>query len=259
MSANNLESTNTYANERPANGQCAKCSKEIEPFLRPPFLGLSARWFSPNSLCIACHEENTNQARIFQEQKMLDAAFHHSQISQRFKQRTFENFVAEPSIQKAYDIAINFQPKNNGLLLMGPCGVGKTHLAAAIANKQIGKVPTLFISCPELLFEMREIIGGRKKHLHQYLFDLARKGKFLVLDDIGAEKSSEWVQETLFILVNYRYEHMLPTVFTTNCRLGELEAKVGKRTASRIIEMCRCLWMEGEDWRIKSRMQKVGA
>lgn len=252
-----LASTTAFANERPQNGRCLTCDKSVEPFLRQAFLGLSARWFSPNSLCRICEEKKEQRERILREQQRLDEAFQNSRISLRFRERTFENFVPEPDTQKAYEIALDFQPKNSGLIFLGSCGIGKTHLAAAIANRQIGKTPTLFISCPELLLELREEISGKKKDRPLHLFDLARRVQLLVLDDIGAEKSSEWVQETLFVLINYRYEQMLPTIFTTNCSLRVLEEKVSKRITSRMIEMCRCIRMEGEDWRVKFRKQNM--
>lgn len=244
-----LENTTSFANERPSNGECLQCKKSLEPYLRPAFMGLSARWFPPGSFCSECEGEKEIQEKIISEQKLLDEAFKNSRMSIRFKHRLFENFVPEPNTQKAYEISLNYQPKNNGLLFLGACGVGKTHLAASIANSQIGKMPVLFISCPDFLFELRECINKKAKPSH--LFDLARRVQLLILDDIGAEKSSEWVQETLFVLINYRYECMLPTIFTSNCNLEELEEKLGQRIVSRIIEMCRCVRMGGEDWRVK--------
>lgn len=252
-----LESMTNSASERPPNAHCENCRRTMEPYFRPAFLGLSGRWLPPSSVCSACERQNELREKILKEQAILDEAFRDSRMSPRFKKRTFENFEPVGSTKKAYEIALNFQPKNGGLLFLGDCGVGKTHLAAAIANRQIGKAPTLFISCPEFLLEMREGISGRKKNQNYHLFELARRVKLLVFDDIGAEKSSEWVQDTLFILVNYRYEQMLPTIFTSNCTLGELEEKLGKRVQSRIIEMCRCVKMEGVDWRIKHRKQAM--
>ncbi len=256
MLEKNLENMTISANERPPDTYCENCHKDIAPYFRPAFLGLSARWFPPDRLCSTCEKQKELKEKILREQKLLDEAFRNSRMSLRFKERTFENFEPEVSTRKAYEVALNFQLKDGGLIFLGSCGVGKTHLAAAIANRQIGKTPTLFISCPEFLLEMRDGISGRKKD-HHHLFDLARQAKLLVLDDIGAEKSSEWVQETIFVLVNYRYEQMLPTIFTSNCTLGELEEKLGKRIASRIIEMCRCIKMEGADWRIKRRKQAM--
>lgn len=247
-------STMSFANERPPNGECLQCKKSIEPYLRPAFMGLSARWFPPNSFCSRCEEEKDVQERVLAEQKLLDEAFRNSRMSIRFKQRIFDNFFPELHTQKAYKISLNYKPNNNGLIFLGACGVGKTHLAAAIANSQIGKMPVLFISCPDFLFELRE--GISKKGRPSHLFDLARRVQLLILDDIGAEKSSEWVQETLFVLINYRYECMLPTIFTTNCSFAELEEKLGQRIVSRIVEMCRIVKMGGEDWRIKTRKEQ---
>lgn len=249
-----LANSTDFANERPPDSSCTECGVPVAPYLRPPFLGLSARWLPPNSLCSTCAKQRENHERVLKDQQLIDEAFRTSRMSLRFKERTFENFIPETNTQKAYEIAREYYPQKTGLLLMGACGVGKTHLAAAIANRQIWKTPTLFISCPEFLLELRDGITRKRKD-HLYLSDLARRVKLLVLDDLGAEKSSEWVQETLFVLVNYRYEQMLPTIFTTNCSLEELEEKVGKRITSRIIEMCRCIQMGGEDWRIKRRKQ----
>ncbi|MCP5468564.1 MAG: ATP-binding protein [Deltaproteobacteria bacterium] len=235
---------------------CKNCQSKIEPYFRPAFLGLAPRWIPPSELCTKCEKQREKMEHVAREQQMLDDAFRYSRMSLRFRGRTFDNFFPEPHTKKAYQIALNFQFKNGGIIFLGTCGIGKTHLAAAIANRQIGKSPTLFISCPELLLELRNSISSRNRNQH-HLFELARKVKLLVLDDIGAEKTSEWVQETLFVLINYRYEHILPTIFTSNCSLEELEKKLGKRIVSRIIEMCRCVKMEGFDWRIRQRKKAM--
>jgi len=230
------------------------CGTKTVPFLRPSFLDIEARWIAPASFCLCCLNKREEEEKIRRKQKAIDEAFQNSRMSLRFKERTFENFVIEPNTQKAYEIALRFHPQKNGLLFLGACGVGKTHLAAAIANREIGETPTLFISCPEFLLELRDGIS-RKKRDYFSLFDMARKVRLLILDDVGAEKTSEWVQETLFVLINHRYEHMLPTLFTTNCSLEELEERIGKRSTSRMVEMCRCIQMNGEDWRIRQRQQ----
>ena len=256
MSEETRESTIVSANERPPDGQCLICAKTTVPYLRPAFCGLEERWLESPSVCEVCEKKQEAQAKVLREQALLDEAMKSSRLSLRFRQKSFENFKPEAHTHKAFEAALRFEPKDEGLLLLGPCGVGKTHLAAAIANRQIGTVTTLFLSCPEFLLEMREGINGRKKSQY-HLFDLARQVKLLVLDDIGAERSSEWVQETLFVLLNYRYEELLPTIFTTNCSLDELEAKLGERISSRIVEMSRCIRIQGEDWRLKSRIQSL--
>lgn len=250
------KSTTAFANERPPNGNCIQCSAEIEPFLRPELEGLPARWILPSNSCNVCLEKQESEEKIREQQRILDDSFRHSRVSPHFKQRAFESFIPASGTERAYQIALQYKPDQGGLLFFGSCGVGKTHLAASIANDQLGKTPVLFVSCPEFLSELREGISIRKKEAHYHLMDLSKKVQLLIFDDIGAEKPSEWVQETLFVLINYRYEHLLPTILTTNCSIPELEHRLGTRITSRLIEMCRCVSMSGEDWRIKIRKER---
>ena len=73
-----------------------------------------------------------------------------------------------------------------------------------------------------------------------------------MLEDSGAEKASEWTQEQLYRIVNFRYEHMLPTVITTNCDGAQLEMALGRRIVSRLIEMTTLVKVQAADWRMTS-------
>ncbi len=72
----------------------------------------------------------------------------------------------------------------------------------------------------------------------------------LILDDIGAERSSEWTRERLYLILNKRYEYMLPVIFTSNCDLDLLAEQVGDRITSRIKGMTILLKVDGEDKRL---------
>jgi len=75
----------------------------------------------------------------------------------------------------------------------------------------------------------------------------------LVLDDIGVEKNSEWVQQTLTNIIDKRYSEMRCTVFTSNCELGEIETRLSTRIASRIAGMCVVVRLAGSDRRVLAK------
>jgi DNA replication protein DnaC len=83
----------------------------------------------------------------------------------------------------------------------------------------------------------------------RWLLRRARSDDLVILDDIGAEKPSDWVAEQLYALIDVRYRMLRSTVFTTNCTMKQLESQIGIRSVSRIMEMCEGIKVEGEDWR----------
>jgi DNA replication protein DnaC len=103
------------------------------------------------------------------------------------------------------------------LVLVGEGGRGKTHLAAAIKNARDpdGK-PTLFVTVPDLLQYLRATYAPDSKVKYDHAFESVKNAEVLILDDYGAHSSTQWAQEKLFQLLNHRFNHMLPTVITTN-------------------------------------------
>lgn len=139
-----------------------------------------------------------------------------------------------------------------GIYLNGDVGTGKTHIAYALQNAsrpRIG-VKSVLWNTTELLRALRADFDRKpvdKDHLDRTLLEY--KG-LLILDDLGSEKMTDWVAETFYLILNRRYNDMLPTIVTSNLPVSALAERIGDRTASRIVEMCDVVEMVGDDRRI---------
>jgi DNA replication protein DnaC len=171
---------------------------------------------------------------------------------------TFDRFKAEgrvgtseqeqKSLEAAYRRARHFAAERQGwLLLQGGYGVGKTHLAAAIANfaAQSG-VPTLFLTVPDLLDELRsgysDGVGGFERR-----FEQVRGAPLIVLDDFGTQNATEWSREKLFQILNHRYINRLPVVVTTNMAVEEIDPRLRSRLLDP--ELVDRIYIQAPDYR----------
>jgi len=156
------------------------------------------------------------------------------------KDLTFESFksrghkgvgeIQAHSIENAFNQSRQYSQNLNGwMLLQGGYGCGKTHLAAAVANFAVGMgVPTLFLTVPDLLDALRFSYNSEDTTFEER-FDQIRNARLLVLDDFGTQNATNWAQEKLFQIINYRYINKLSTVITTNLLLDEIEARIRSR------------------------------
>ena len=134
------------------------------------------------------------------------------------------------SLEWAFNRAQQYAGNLKGwLLFTGGFGCGKTHLAAAIANYAVGMgVPTLFLTVPDLLDTLRFSYDAEDTSFEER-FEEIRTSSLLVLDDFGTQNATDWAQEKLFQIINYRYINRLPLVVTTNLALDQLEARIRSR------------------------------
>ncbi len=140
-----------------------------------------------------------------------------------------------------------------GLWFMGPVGTGKTTLAMLVSKAALkaGRSVAIF-SLPRLLNEIRD--GHRADRSHVDLLDRLTAVDLLHIDDIGAERTNEWVLEELYSIVNARYEDERSMVITTNILDREaLCEQITERTVSRLTEMCDELPLVGHDRRMDLR------
>lgn len=190
--------------------------------------------------------EDALKQRAEKARKLREA----SNLGARFAHRTFENFDVDRD-RNAYEKCLAYSEtykdsERNCLLLIGGYGTGKTHLAGAIANKLMDEgVPVLFDTFGGHLNKLKaEFNGGKSVYLEQM-----KTVDMLILDDIGKEKITEWSQSIMYDVINYRYEHLLPIVLTTNLKNVALNEYLGGAVFSRLCEMCTGAVMSGEDYR----------
>jgi DNA replication protein DnaC len=194
--------------------------------------------------------------------KLLEAA----RIPRRYSECSLSNY--HPAINNgsqlrafnyAYRLVREYPSVDRGLLLMGPCGVGKTHLAAAILRGLIEKgIYCLFYEFGALLKEIQGSYNPLAQTSELKVLAPLFDAEVLVLDELGASKPTDWVRDTMMQIIGTRYNERKLTIFTTNYfdeqpneRDETLEDRIGARLRSRLYEMCRTVVIGGTDYRRK--------
>jgi DNA replication protein DnaC len=171
---------------------------------------------------------------------------------------TYGNASLERALAAARTLVRDFPARERGLFLLGPPGVGKTHLAVAVLRELVTTrgAHGVFYDTRDLLRLIRSTYDPVVRTTELDVLRPVMEADVLVLDDLGAEKTSEWVDETLNLIVNTRYNQKRLTLFTSNfvddpdaTVPDSLVYRIGIRMRSRLHEMCDFLDLDGADYR----------
>lgn len=188
-------------------------------------------------------------------ERMLDSA----RIGRRYADCTLENFIPVKGADKALNTCTEYvkdfsKDSGEGLIMAGPSGSGKSHLAVAIvkAIAETGK-SAIFQSVPELLAKLRMTYDKNNEgEKEDEILEQLAQCDLLVLDDIGAEKTSAWTEERLYLLIDRRYRDKRATIVTTNLNYNEIEKILGTRAMDRLLETCGIVKLTAGSYRRRS-------
>jgi DNA replication protein DnaC len=195
-----------------------------------------------------------------------------SGIPKRYLHCTLANFHTRGNVSLTRartvirEFADCYPAVERGLLLMGGCGVGKTHLAVGVLFEIInaGKPGhAVFCTFQDLIQDIQASFGSDtapdKSEILRPLLD----AELLVVDELGSQKPTNFVQDLLYYLINSRYNAERATIFTTNYlddppeREETLEQRIGARLRSRLHEMCEPVTVKSDDYRKNVKARQV--
>ena len=217
--------------------------------------------------------------------RSLDWWMDRAQIPPRFRACSLEDFFVpsdnsslQMALVKARGFASQYPMVDKGLLLLGNPGVGKTHLTAAILKQLMVQKGTgcLFCSFPELLERLQESYDPVALRSKAEILEPVLETEIVAIDDLGARRVSDWVEDTVTYILNYRYNGKKPTLLTSNLPDAPAESasrspsgkyrvadtlveRIGVRIYSRLFEMCEKVVIQAPDFRQEVRVHEQGA
>lgn len=261
----------------PKERKCPYCNKVLKPkgILNP--LDQSIHIFLQNEKC--------NCSKALEEQKKLEAEkekqlikdfekyrkeefnkkikqyYGTNFITEQFERQTLENFIVNETNKNMKYVAQRFiqgfTNAKTGIIFVGKNGIGKTHIAIAMANElRKQKIPIIFGILTDLVEKYSK---SYQEHTEIELTKLYTKVDLLMIDDLGVETINDWMLSKLFVIVNERMKNELPIIITTNYELDQLKQRLSipnkvcettNSIISRLYQICYRVECKGNDYRM---------
>jgi DNA replication protein DnaC len=247
---------------------CPHC-KEVVPMIEVDVLG-TKRKVQPACQCEADEAKRLQEeSEKFQIKRDIEKMFAFSELGERFKNASLENFENREGAEVCKMFAQIFinefeEWKEQSVSFWGKVGNGKTHLLAAIANalKAKGKI-VVFIKMTELLDLIRSTFRKEEKNVQQIgkhdIMKALIQCDFLMIDDIGAENITGWVEEVIFDIIDARYARKKPILVTSNLSPDDLEKQIQDRSFDRLNEVTQFLNNTASSMRKKNAEDRMQA
>lgn len=220
----------------------------------------------PPCLCKCKVEEREREAEERRQREFAEKVQRYRSIGFPESEMSKWNFAADDGSNPKMSAAMQnyvehfneFQKQGKGLLLFGSVGTGKTFLASCVANALIDRgVPCLVTNFARIANTVQGLFEGRQEY-----YDSLNKFPLLVLDDLSAERKTEYMQEIVFNVIDARYRAKLPLIITTNLTREELQKPADityQRIFSRLFEMCTPIEIAGSDRRHAALKNDIAA
>lgn len=248
---------------------CDVCGDVIEKILHFPLLdgngGTEPRKVHCVCRCEKAEKEAYDQRMKFEEkQRRIDDLRRLSLIDAKLRNVRFSNYQVTDENRRVFGIAKKYVEnfdvmlsKNQGILFWGNVGTGKSYTAAAIANELIDQMHSaIMTSFIKLLNEMMQFGGNdndRRLSAADYIQKL-NQAQLLVIDDLGAERGTDFALEKVYDIIDSRYRSGKPIILTTNLEMSQMKNCNDiryNRIYDRIFEMCYPVKVDGLSWRKK--------
>ena len=206
-------------------------------------------------ICTHCQEADLFEARKKYISDNIELILTEKGVGKRHLQCTFDNFeVGQNEKCVSFLKSINRKLTDSILLYSPTPGNGKTHLAVATLRRILlaGYEDVLFVTSPDIFLEIKTSYGGNADTSEKRVIDKYCRIHFLVIDDIGVERVTDWLLQIWYMILSRREVEMKPTLYTSNLSLGDIKNSLGSRISSRL-SGGYVFEIKGDDYRIKNR------